>query len=142
MDLPERTLCGSSRGTDPRPSTETAGARSADIAQALGALAHVAGQMDRIHALLTDLLEEGRPPGAAENPRAEPVPPQRNRGDLLSPQEQRVLQLTSQGLSNRRIARELGISEQTVKNYLSSVFRKIGVGSRAEATRYWLESQD
>lgn len=56
---------------------------------------------------------------------------------MLSPQEIRVLQLTSRGFSNRRIARELALSEQTVKNYMSTVFRKIGVQSRTEAAYYW-----
>ncbi|WP_344365953.1 response regulator transcription factor [Streptomyces gobitricini] len=59
----------------------------------------------------------------------------------LSRQEQRVLRLVSHGMSNRSIARELRLSEQTIKNYLSSAFRKLGVNSRTEAAFYMLRAQ-
>ena len=50
-----------------------------------------------------------------------------------------VIQLVTQGCKNRDIARKLFISEKTVKNHLSAVFRKLGVADRLELTRYALE---
>ncbi len=52
---------------------------------------------------------------------------------LLSHREREVLQLASAGLTNGSIAARLYLSESTVKTHLSSGFRKLGVGSRAEA---------
>lgn len=53
--------------------------------------------------------------------------------DPLTAREHEVLALLAQGLPNKRIARELGISEHTVKFHVSSVFQKLGAQSRAEA---------
>lgn len=51
----------------------------------------------------------------------------------LSCQEERVVLLMSSGMSNREIARTMRLSEQTVKNYLSTAFRKLGAKNRTEA---------
>jgi DNA-binding CsgD family transcriptional regulator len=51
----------------------------------------------------------------------------------LSPRERTVLQRTGAGLSTKAIARELGISPNTVKFHLQAAFDKLGVTSRAEA---------
>ena len=51
----------------------------------------------------------------------------------LSPREQQVLQLIADGSENKQIARELGLSEATVKTYIRGVFECLGVSSRAEA---------
>jgi len=53
----------------------------------------------------------------------------------LTDRELEVLQLLSQGLPNKQIALKLGISENTVKFHLSSIFSKMGVSSRTEAVR-------
>lgn len=50
----------------------------------------------------------------------------------LTPRERKLVQLVAQGLRNREIAAELGITEGTVKVYLHSVFDKLGVTSRTE----------
>jgi len=54
-------------------------------------------------------------------------------GELLTPREIEVLTAVSEGLGNKAIARRLDISLHTVKFHLESIFRKLGVGSRAEA---------
>lgn len=51
----------------------------------------------------------------------------------LTEREKRVLQLITQGLTNRKIAERLHLSEQTVKNSLSIIYQKLGVNNRAEA---------
>jgi DNA-binding NarL/FixJ family response regulator len=53
--------------------------------------------------------------------------------DSLSAQEKRVLALVAQGQTNKEIAASLGLSDKTVKNYLSTVFQKLRVNRRAHA---------
>ena len=55
---------------------------------------------------------------------------------LLSEREQDILRWLVAGLTNRAIARELKISENTVKNYLFRIFNKLGVSSRVEVVLY------
>lgn len=51
----------------------------------------------------------------------------------LTPRERQVLSLVAQGLSDRQIAEGLGLALQTVRNYVSSIYGKVGVHTRAEA---------
>ena len=60
--------------------------------------------------------------------------------ELLSPRELDVVTLLAEGLTNRDIAAELKISPNTVRNYLSQVFDKVGVSSRTELVRFALAS--
>jgi ATP/maltotriose-dependent transcriptional regulator MalT len=53
----------------------------------------------------------------------------------LSKRETEIVVLAARGLSNFQIARELRLSEATVKRHLANVYAKIGVGSRSEAVR-------
>jgi DNA-binding NarL/FixJ family response regulator len=53
----------------------------------------------------------------------------------LTERETEVLDLLSQGLSNKLIARELGISEHTVKFHVSSLYTKLGAASRTDAVQ-------
>ncbi|HEU5431710.1 MAG TPA: response regulator transcription factor, partial [Thermomicrobiales bacterium] len=53
--------------------------------------------------------------------------------NLLSERELRVVDLIARGQSNREIAESIGVSEQTVKNAVSSVLRKLGVSDRTQA---------
>lgn len=55
---------------------------------------------------------------------------------LLSPQEDRVLDLVADGKTNREIARLLNLSDKTVKNYVSDILEKLEVARRAEAAAY------
>jgi len=60
-----------------------------------------------------------------------------SRGDsLLTPREQQVVALVSEGLSNRQVARELILSEHTVKKYLFRIFEKLGSSNRVELVLY------
>jgi len=54
----------------------------------------------------------------------------------LSPQEERILGLVADGLTNGQIGEELGLAEKTVKNYVSSILAKLEVARRAEAAAY------
>jgi DNA-binding NarL/FixJ family response regulator len=54
----------------------------------------------------------------------------------LTESQLNVLRALTRGLSNKEIARDLWLSEQTVKFHLSNIYRALGVGSRAEAIRY------
>ena len=65
--------------------------------------------------LISDMRPGAKPPGK------------------LSPREQQVLQAIANGSENKQIARELGISEATVKTYIRGVFDRLEVSSRAEA---------
>jgi DNA-binding NarL/FixJ family response regulator len=51
----------------------------------------------------------------------------------LSGREREVLLLVAQGMANKQVARQLGISERTVKAHLGNVFRHIGVADRTSA---------
>jgi DNA-binding NarL/FixJ family response regulator len=55
---------------------------------------------------------------------------------LLTPREEQVVALVAEGLSNRETARELNLSEHTVKKYLFRIFDKLGISSRVELVLY------
>lgn len=55
----------------------------------------------------------------------------------LTVREREVLELVGAGLSNRLIARRLGIAEKTVKTHLTRVFTAIGVTDRVQAALWW-----
>lgn len=63
----------------------------------------------------------------------EPEVPSNNQDVPLTPREIEVLQLLATGLGNKAIARQLNISEHTVKFHISSIFSKLGASSRTEA---------
>lgn len=68
------------------------------------------------------------------DPRPEPeapyVSPELER---LSPREQEILELIGEGLTNRQIAERLFLAEKTIKNRVSSILAKLGVGRRIQA---------
>jgi DNA-binding NarL/FixJ family response regulator len=51
----------------------------------------------------------------------------------LTPQQVRVLMMLSEGLLNKQIAYELGVSEATIKAHVSAILQKLGVESRTQA---------
>jgi len=58
----------------------------------------------------------------------------------LTPLEHQILGHLVEGLTNREIAREVNVSEKTVKNYISSILHKLGVARRTEAAVYALRA--
>lgn len=57
----------------------------------------------------------------------------------LSKREQEILQQIAEGYSNKEIAQNLFIAEQTVKNHVSVKYSKLGVHDRAQALRLAIE---
>ncbi len=55
----------------------------------------------------------------------------------LSPQERKVLALVAEGKTNKEIAVALGLSDKTVKNYLSNIFDKLNLSRRSEAAAFF-----
>lgn len=62
------------------------------------------------------------------------------RNELLTKREMQVLELLGEGLYNKEIAERLFISEKTVKNHVSSIFKKIGVTDRTQAVVYAIKN--
>ncbi len=76
----------------------------------------------------------GPPPGRGEKAADHVV----NDGPSLTTREEEVVRLVARGLSNKSIARELGISPRTVEGHLNHVFEKLGAASRTELVHYEL----
>jgi DNA-binding NarL/FixJ family response regulator len=60
--------------------------------------------------------------------------------ESLSSQEGRVIALVADGKTNKEIAKVLGLSDKTVKNYLNTIFHKLQVGRRAHAAVIYRQS--
>lgn len=63
------------------------------------------------------------------------------REEGLTNREFEVLQGVCQGLSNQELAKSLFLSEKTVKNHLTNIFRKIGVNDRTQAVLYAIRNK-
>jgi DNA-binding NarL/FixJ family response regulator len=59
----------------------------------------------------------------------------------LTASEQRVLEALARGSTNKEIAAELWLTEQTVKFHLTRIYRRLGVANRTEAVRYAYENR-
>jgi DNA-binding NarL/FixJ family response regulator len=94
--------------------------RDADAARLLAGLEAVARGLVALDDLAFEAL---RPRTPAPLPTAE----------TLTPRETEVLQLLSEGLSNRQIGDRLGIGERTAKFHVNSILAKLGAESRTEA---------
>lgn len=96
----------------------------------------VAGQQ-----LLADIRRAVRgelllPPAATERVRARIDPAQGAIRVELTRRERQALELITDGLTNRQIGERLGITEQTVKNYVSGLLAKLGMQRRAQVAAY------
>ena len=65
----------------------------------------------------------------------------------LSPRETEILRYIAEGNSNKRIAYALGIGEQTIKNHITSIMRKLNANDRTHAVvlairKGWLKIED
>lgn len=103
-----------------------------------GAQGYVLKDQDR--AALADMLRgiaTGQPPLSASIARRllrhfQPAPAADDDAPL-TPRETEVLRLTAKGLTLNEVATALGISRHTVSGYLKDIYRKLSVGTRAEA---------
>lgn len=57
-----------------------------------------------------------------------------------NPREQRVIELVAQGLKNKEVATEIGTTEHVVKNYLRTIYDKLGLWNRVELA-LWYETR-
>jgi NarL family two-component system response regulator LiaR len=79
---------------------------------------------------LLDPAVAARLVAALAQPAGAPAP------ERLTPREREVLGLIGRGLSNKRIARELGVAEKTVKTHVGHVLAKLDVTDRTQAALY------
>jgi len=86
------------------------------------------------HRALVAAIRDAAAGRAILDPRLiDPVVSRMRRADALSAQEQRVLALVVEGSTNKEIAVALGLSDKTVKNYVSNAFQKLGITRRGQA---------
>ncbi len=64
-------------------------------------------------------------------------PPEENKLDMLSPQEHRVLARVAEGKTNKQIGEQMGLSDKTVKNYLSNAMEKLDFSRRSQAAAFF-----
>lgn len=64
----------------------------------------------------------------------------KGKNDVLTRREIEILRLVAEGLFNKEIAYKLSISEKTVKNHVSNIFKKIGVSDRTQAAVYAIKN--
>jgi len=65
---------------------------------------------------------------------------QRSGGRMPSEREQRVIELVAQGLKNSEVAQAIGTTEHVVKNYLRTIYDKLGLWNRVELA-LWYEAR-
>lgn len=63
-----------------------------------------------------------------------------DKDEVLTKREMEVLRLLTEGLFNKEIAYQLSISEKTVKNHVSNIFKKISVSDRTQAAVYAIKN--
>lgn len=63
----------------------------------------------------------------------------KDRFEMLSPQERRVLALVAEGKTNKEIGSALGLSDKTVKNYLSNILEKLQLTRRSQAAAFFVQ---
>jgi|SRR5215831_3047558 len=65
-----------------------------------------------------------------------------NMQNLLTGREQEMVNCVAEGLTNRQISQQMGITEHTVRNYLFRIFNKLGTSNRLELALYVLKEKE
>jgi two-component system, NarL family, response regulator DevR len=89
-----------------------------------------AGQSILDPAVTRRVLERARTPGVSS---------EQSRWASLAPQERRVLALVADGKTNKEIGLVLGLSDKTVKNYLSNALDKLRLSRRSQAAAFYVQ---
>src|SRR5262244_2680658 len=97
--------------------------RGTDLVGAVRAVASGASLLDQEAA--SRVMRRMRDQAVADDPLA-----------ALTGQERRILELIGEGLTNRQIGERMFLAEKTVKNYVSSLFAKLGMERRTQAAAY------
>ena len=116
-----------------RSGADAFAAKGIEIAELVRLIRHVGGEPEAAPAPFASarLLDELRSTPRRNVTQADDYSP-------LSPREIEILSYVSQGLSNKEIASILRISDQTVKNNITSILRKLNVNDRTQAVIYAL----
>lgn len=104
--------------------------RGTDLVDAVRRVA--AGESLLDPAVTAQVLARIRDPRLSDDPRLA----------RLTPTEARILDLIAEGRTNRQIGEHIHLAEKTVKNYVSTILRKLEVSRRAEAAAYRAEHRD
>lgn len=105
--------------------------KTAETDELVRAIRYVASGKRPLDPAVTDrVMARGRPAPEAL------AAAKRDELDGLTDRELEILKLVGRGLTNKRIGRQLYISDRTVQAHLSNIFSKLGVESRTEAAMY------
>jgi DNA-binding CsgD family transcriptional regulator len=100
----------------------------------------VEGRTMSIEAAIGYAISEEEPSTATQTTTSEqPLSSTPDHPARLTPREIEVLGLVAAGVTNAQIGKELFVSPRTVETHLTSIYHKLGLSSRAQATRYALE---
>lgn len=94
--------------------------RSTELAEAIRTVAHGGSLLDP--SVTERVFAKIREWGSRPSPKS----------GKLTPQERKIVPLIAEGKTNREIAREVFLSEKTVRNYVSSILAKLGVENRTQ----------
>lgn len=89
--------------------------------------------LDAVRAVLEGGIFVPDPDSLPDERRGNPLPSRRGKNLDLTMGQRRVFDLLVQGLSNREIGEQLGLTEGTVKVHVSHIFRTLGISSRSQA---------
>ena len=140
-DMPGFEACVRFMEAEPRPRVIVMCAAITDVDVFAGWMAGASGCL-MIDGPVEDLVRTVRANGRGEMLHIRPVAesalrfaqyrPRYIDTSLLTGREKRIMRLVADGFSNRAIAAELELTRYTIGNYMSSIFGKLGIASRAE----------
>jgi len=97
------------------------------------------GREMRLDDAIRIALGEDKLPTSREVARGKPAGTATAYSEGLTPREEEVLRLIAAGKTDARIAEDLTLSSRTVQAHVRSIYTKLGITSRAQATRYALD---